>query len=488
MFIVMLSPECAPVAKVGGLGDVVHGLSRELAVRGNAVELILPMFDCLDYDKILDLQKSYADLRVPFHDTHIHCDVYFGIVDELRCFFIKPHSAENFFDRGRLYGEKDDPERFAFFSRAALEFLLDSGKQPDIIHCHDWQTGLVPVLFYEIYVDLGLHHPRICYTLHNVRHQGVTGEGVLRQAGLNPTSMLTPDRLLDHTHPDAANLMKGGIVYANFVTTVSPRYAEEIRHTELGEGLQDTLDRHGDKVGGVLNGVDYGVWNPQTDPFLAAHYNADDLTEKATNKEALRERLLIQDAFKPIVAVVSRLDRQKGADLIRHAAFYSLANHAQFVLLGSAMEEELNAAFWGLKHYLNDNPDCHLEIGYDEALSHQIYAGADMLVIPSVYEPCGLTQMIAMRYGTVPVVRNTGGLADTVFDANYSQVPFEQRNGYVFNDLTPDGLESALSRGIGLWYRYPEYFRQLRVNGMNQDLSWHQPASDYMNIYTHIRG
>jgi starch synthase len=195
---------------------------------------------------------------------------------------------------------------------------------------------------------------------------------------------------------------------------------------------------------------------------------------------------MINDAFKPIVAVVSRLDRQKGADLIRHAAFYSLANHAQFVLLGSAAEEELNAAFWGLKHYLNDNPDCHFEIGYDEELSHQIYAGADMLVIPSVYEPCGLTQMIAMRYGTVPVVRNTGGLADTVFDANYSDVPFEQRNGFVFSELTTEGLESALSRGIGLWHRYPEYFRQLRTNGMNQDLSWNNPGRDYLNIYEHI--
>ncbi len=487
MFIVMVSPECAPVAKVGGLGDVVHGLSRELAIRGNQVELILPMYDCMKFDRIHDLQKAHADLWVPFHDAWIHCDVYFGIVDDLKCFFIKPNSTERFFDRGRFYGETDDPERFAFFSRAILEFLLKSGKSPDIIHCHDWQTGLVPVLLYEVYNGLGLQHPRACYTLHNVGHQGVTGEHILRQAGLDPVAMMTPERLLDHTHANAVNLMKGGIVYSNFTTTVSPRYSEEIRHSELGEGLQDTLNRHSAKVGGVLNGVDYNAWNPQTDTHIAANYSADDLKDKVINKKALRQRLLIQDAFKPIVAVVSRLDRQKGADLIRHAAFYSLANHAQFVLLGSAAEEELNAAFWGLKHYLNDNPDCHLEIGYDEDLAHQIYAGADMLVIPSVYEPCGLTQMIAMRYGTVPVVRNTGGLADTVFDANYSEVPFEQRNGYVFNDLTPEGLESALSRGIGLWYRYPEYFRQLRQNGMHQDLSWNRPGSDYMNIYQMIR-
>jgi starch synthase len=487
MHIVMMSPECAPVAKVGGLGDVVHGLSRELALRGNTVELILPMYDCLKYDRIQDLRQFATDLWVPYYDQWIHCDVHAGSVDDLECFFIKSNSQERFFDRGKFYGETDDPNRFAFYCRAALEFLLKRGQQPDIIHCHDWQTGLVPVLLYEIYSQLGLNHPRVCYTLHNVGHQGVTGEQVLRQVRLDPARLLIPERLLDHTHAEAVNLMKGGIVYANYVTTVSPRYAEEIRHSELGQGLQETLELHGDKVGGVLNGIDYDSWNPQNDSHLAAGYSAEDLSGKLKNKKALRQRLLLQDAFKPIVAVVSRLDRQKGADLIRHAAFYSLANHAQFVLLGSAAEEELNAAFLGLKHYLNDNPDCHLEIGYDEDLSHKIYGGADILVIPSVYEPCGLTQMIAMRYGTVPVVRNTGGLADTVFDANYSEVPFEQRNGYVFNELTAEGLESAMSRAIGLWYRYPEYFRQLRINGMQRDLSWHQPGSDYLTIFEDIR-
>jgi starch synthase len=487
MHIVMLSPECAPVAKVGGLGDVVHGLSRELAQRGHRVELILPRYDCLQAERIENLQQSAAELWVPHYDQWIHCEVHTGRVDEIDASFIKPNSQEGFFDRGKFYGETDDPNRFAWFCRAALEFLFKRGEQPDILHCHDWQTALVPVLLYERYSQLGLTHPRVCYTLHNVGHQGVTGDQVLRQVGLDPARLMIPERLLDHTHANAINLMKGGIVYANFVTTVSPRYAQEIRHSELGQGLQDTLERHADKLGGVLNGIDYTTWNPQTDPHLSVNYGSDNLSDKLKNKKALRQRLMLRDLFKPIVAVVSRLDRQKGADLIRHAAFYSLANHAQFVLLGSAAEEELNAAFWGLKQYLNDNPDCHLEIGYDEALSHKIYAGADILVIPSVYEPCGLTQMIAMRYGMVPVVRNTGGLADTVFDANYAEVPFEQRNGYVFDELTPEGLESALSRAIGLWYRYPEYFRQLRLNGMQRDLSWRQPAGEYLKIFERIK-
>ena len=200
MYVVMVTPECAPVAKVGGLADVVQGLSYELSIRGNDVEVILPKYDCMRYDHVWGLTKSYADLWVPFHDRRVHCDVYFGFVHGLKCFFIDPHFERNFFNRGVFYGHEDDHERFAFFCRAALEFLLKSGKRPDVIHAHDWQTGLVPVLLYETYAHLGMHDARVCYTLHNVHHQGLTGEYILRQAGLNPAALMTPDRLLDD-HP-----------------------------------------------------------------------------------------------------------------------------------------------------------------------------------------------------------------------------------------------------------------------------------------------
>jgi starch synthase len=487
MHIAMIGSECAPLAKAGGLGDMVHGLSRELAARGHNVEVILPKYDVLRYGRIWEMAKAYPGLWVPFHDQWIHCDVHFGLADGVKFYLIEAHSTHNFFNRGRVYGERDDPERFAFFSRAALEFLFKAGKHPDVLHCHDWQTGLVPVLLYEIYQSYGMTHPRVCYTLHNVGHQGVTGEHVLRQVGLNPRALMTADRLLDHSHRGAVNLMKGGIVFSNFVTTVSPRYALEVRQTELGRGLQPTLNTHAGKFGGVLNGIDYDIWNPETDPVIARHYGPGSLKEKYRNKEALRRRLMLQDAFRPIVTVVTRLDRQKGADLIQHAVHYSVANDCQFVLLGAATEPALEEAFWRLKRQYNDHPDCHLEIGYDEELAHQIYAGADIMVIPSVYEPCGLTQMIAMKYGVVPVVRNTGGLADTVFDANYSDRDFYARNGYVFTDSSTAGLESALKRALGLWHRYPEYFAQLRVNAMQADYSWNHPAQHYLDIYAHLR-
>ena len=488
MYIVMITSECAPVAKVGGLADVVFGLSHELEIRGNDVEIILPKYDCLRYDHIYGLQEVYRDLWVPFYDHSVHCTVFFGFVHGRKCFFIEPHSNRNLFNRGIFYGHHDDPERFAFFSRAALEFLLKAGKRPDIIHCHDWQTGLVPVLLYDIYKNLGMTHPRVCYTLHNLKHQGVTGEFILRAAGLNnPGHYMHPDRLQDNANRSAINLMKAGIVYSNFVTTVSPKYAWEIKHTDLSYGFGHTLHVHGNKFGGILNGIDYEVWNPEIDSHIPYKYGIDNLNEKYRDKEALRHRLMLRHDYKPIIAYIGRLEHQKGVELIRHGIFYALAHGSQFVLLGSSPEAGTNNYFWHLKHQLNDNPDCHLEVGYNEELAHLIYAGADMIIVPSLFEPCGLTQMIALKYGTVPLVRDTGGLSDTVFDADHAYKPYNERNGYVFRDFNYHGLESAMHRAIGMWYAYPHHFRELMLNGMRYDFSWNHPGQHYLNVYEYIR-
>jgi len=335
---------------------------------------------------------------------------------------------------------------------------------------------------------MGMHHPRACLTIHNFKHQGVTGQEILRATGLNrPEYFMHYERMGDNHHPGAVNLLKGGIVYSNFVTTVSPRYAWEIQHTDQGKGLQDLLLKHRDKFGGVLNGIDYSVWSPELDDHIPTRFGPEALPRKARNKSALREQLGLAEAFKPIVSVVSRLDRQKGVDLILHGVRYALANDCQVVLLGSAPDPAVDAEFQRLKAETEASPDCHLELAYDEELSHLIYAGSDMILIPSVYEPCGLTQMIAMKYGVVPIVRRVGGLADTVFDANYSDKPFDVRNGYVFDELTESDLESAMGRAIGLWFRHPEYFRQLRVNGMRADNSWARPARQYLDIYDHLK-
>ena len=488
MYIVQISPELAPVAKVGGLADVVFGLSNELELRGNHVEIILPKYDCLRYDHIWDLTEVYEDLWVPWYGGAIHCTVYFGHVHGRKCYFIEPHSQDNFFNRGCVYGFNDDVMRFAFFCRAAMEFLFKAGKHPDIIHCHDWQTALVPVLLYEIYQHLGMTHPRVCYTIHNFKHQGVVDAEVLYATGLNrPEYYFHYDRLQDNWNPHALNLMKGGIVYSNFVTTVSPTYAVETKDGGQGFGLEPTLHIHHQKYGGVVNGIDYNVWNSEIDHHIPVNYGIDNLDDKYKNKIALRHRLMLADNEKPIVAFIGRLDPQKGLELVRHAIFYTLQQYGQFVLLGSSPDEQINGYFWGLKHELNESPDCHLEIGFDEELSRLIYAGADMIIVPSRFEPCGLTQLIAMRYGTIPVVRQVGGLADTVHDKDFSDRPLHERNGYVFKDYDFPGLESALGRAIRCYYDFPGHFRELMKNAMRCDYSWKNPGQDYLNIYDLIR-
>ncbi|WP_255556682.1 glycogen synthase GlgA [Methylococcus sp. Mc7] len=488
LFVVHITPELAPVAKVGGLADVVFGLGRELEIRGNHVEIILPKYDCMRHDQIWGLQRTFDDLWVPWYGGAIHCSVYFGFVHGRKCFFIEPHSQDNFFNRGAVYGFHDDILRFAFFSRAAMEFLWKSGKHPDIIHCHDWQTALVPVYLYEIYQPMGMGHPRVCFTIHNFKHQGVTGAQVLHASGLNrPEYYFHYDRLRDNHKPHAINLMKGGIVYANFVTTVSPRYAMEAKDRGQGFGLEPTLHIHHMKYGGVVNGIDYDVWNPESDPHIPVHFGVDTIEGKYADKKALRDRLLLADNEKPIVSFVGRLDPQKGIELIRHALFYTLGQGGQFVLLGSSPDGAINGYFWGLKRQFNDNPDCHLEIGYNEELAHLVYAGSDIMVVPSRFEPCGLTQLIAMRYGTIPVVREIGGLADTVIDKDFSHRALHERNGYVFRDYDERGLESALGRAIACYYQYPDHFRELMKNAMRYDYSWNHPGQDYLNIYDYIR-
>ena len=487
LFVVMITPELAPVAKIGGLADVVFGLTRELEIRGNAVEIILPKYDCLRWDHIRDFQPVFHDLWVPWYDGAVHCTVYFGFVHDRKCFFIEPHSQDRFFDRGKVYGDADDTLRFAFFSRAAMEFLLRSGKHPDIIHCHDWQTALAPVFLYEIYQHLGMVNSRVCYTIHNFRHQGLCSGDLLRAAGLNRPEHFFNQTRLGWIAPDCLNLMKGGIVYSNFVTTVSPTYAGEAKDHGNAFGLEPVLHTHHIKYGGVLNGIDCEVWNPASDPHLPARFDVGNLEGKYHNKRALRERFLLSDNERPIVAYVGRLDPQKGLDLVRHAIFYCVNHGAQFVLLGSAPEERINEHFHRIKDEINENPDSHIEVGFEEELSRLIYAGADMILVPSRFEPCGLTQLIGMRYGTIPIVRSVGGLADTVFDKDYSDKPLSQRNGYVFHHDDHLGLESALARAIACYYMYPEHFRHLIVNAMKSDYSWNVPGQHYLNIYDHIR-
>ncbi|MGF1675601.1 MAG: glycosyltransferase, partial [Rivularia sp. (in: cyanobacteria)] len=275
---------------------------------------------------------------------------------------------------------------------------------------------------------------------------------------------------------------------SNAVTTVSPHHAWEAHHTDVGCGLSHTLHLHQDKFCGILNGIDNHFWNPETDRYIPEHYSIDNIDAKTENKKALRERLLLREVDKPIVAYIGRLDAQKGVHLVHHGIYHALYKDAQFVLLGSATGADINAQFQHEKNFLNDNPDVHLELGFNEELAHLIYAGADMIIVPSNYEPCGLTQMIGLKYGTVPIVRAVGGLVNTVFDRDYdSTKPPEKRNGYVFNDMDYHAVEFAMERALWLWYNEKDQYRMLVKQGMEYDYSWNQPASDYLDVYESIR-
>lgn len=487
MHIIIITPECAPVATVDGLADTVFGLSRELNQRGHQIDIILPKYDCLRYDCIQNLSVNGTDFSVIWNNEIVSCIAFYGKLNEVNCIFIDANSPHNFFNRNAYYGFPDDDLRFAFFSKAALEFLKISNIQPDIIHSHNWQTALVPILLHEYYRYHGLNQARTCHTIHDFKYQGIITDAVLTAVGLNADEYHTEERMQDSSNYAALNLTKGAINFADFITTVSTRYAWEVRFTDQGYGLGHVLFYKREKFGGIVNGLDCAAWNPRTDPTLQYNYDIDNIDSKYGNKWILRQQFGLQDEFKPIIAYIGNLSSQHGVHLIRHALFYTLEHGAQFVLLGIGTEPGINEEFLQLKYNLRDNPNCYLELSFNENLARLVYAGADIIIIPSVVEPCGSSQLIALRYGTIPVVHGAGGLIDTVFDRDYSDKPPELRNGYLFHDPDYPGLESAMQRAIGLWYSFPSEFRQLMRNGMRQDVSWTQPAQNYLNIYQYIQ-
>ncbi|KAL5054680.1 hypothetical protein RYX36_035362 [Vicia faba] len=395
LHVIHIAAEMAPVAKVGGLGDVVSGLSKALQKKGHLVEIVLPKYDCMQYDRIGDLRALDVVIESYFDGQLFKNKIWVGTIEGLPVYFIEPHHPDKFFWRGDFYGERDDFRRFSYFSRVALEFLLQAGKKPDIIHCHDWQTAFIAPLYWDVYVPKGLNSARICFTCHNFEYQGTAAASELESCGLDSQHLNRPDRMQDNSAHDRVNSVKGGVVYSNIVTTVSPTYGQEVRTAEGGKGLHSTLSTHSKKFIGVLNGIDTDIWNPATDPFLEVQYNANDLQGKSENKEALRRNLGLSsaDVKRPLVGCITRLVPQKGVHLIRHAIYLTLELGGQFVLLGSSPVPHIQREFEGIANHFKNHDHIRLILKYDESLSHTIYAASDMFIIPSIFEPCGLTQV-----------------------------------------------------------------------------------------------
>lgn len=497
MHIIGIASELAPLAKVGGLADVLLGLSRELSWKGHDVDIIIPKYDCLDSSQIRDINIASSDLMSYYEGEWFSNTIWMGWVENLKVYFIAPHHPRYFFNRGCFYGCDDDVERFLYFSRTAIEFLYKKQIRPDILHLHDWQTAIAAPLYYDMYRELGFNGPKIVFTIHNFEYQGRCGAKELEKIGLDPKEYMVPEKLQDNVYPEALNLLKGGIVYSDFFTTVSPRYAEEVKTAEGGKGLESTVIKHQDKFEGILNGIDYSYWNPEVDRYLPVHYSAREepahkkdrntLDQKAYIKKLLRDKLMLDEEYKPIVGCIARLVPQKGVDLIKHALKYSLKKGGQFVLLGSSPIPEIAADFQELKRQYDGHPDVHLILHHQEELAHNIFAASDMLIVPSIFEPCGLTQMIALKYGTIPIVRRTGGLADTIFDVDNSGKPFDETNGYTFDSPDTAGIESAMDRAFDCWFNHPDKWRKLMINGMNIDFSWNKSSNLYLEIYKKLK-
>lgn len=495
MHIFHIATELAPIAKVGGLADVLYGLSRELVRSGHQVEILIPKYDSIDFSRLKQLKVEMREVACIEGTQEIHNSVWSAELDGLRVLLLEPHHPLYYFGRGKIYGCEDDIERFTYFCTAALEYLMKRGSFPDILHLHDWPTALVAPLCKEIYNPLGLKTEAVMLTIHNLEYQSKCHPQKIARIGLRGENPLIREKMQDQTLQGTINILKGGIEYADFVTTVSPSYEKEIKTVAGGAGLDGVLVKHQKKLKGILNGIDADFWNPEKDPLLIKRYKTDGLRSSADlkqvhegkreNRKQLRTHFGLKEENAPLVASVTRLSKQKGPELILYTLNRTVKKGGQFVLLGSDHGSIIEKQFLDLQGL---DKRVGISIDSDEALAHLIFAAADMLIIPSRYEPCGLTQMIALRYGTIPLVRRTGGLADTVFDIDTSDLPKEQRNGFNFDFYDTGGIDWVLDRAFECWTKERAKWEQLMLNGARKDFSWKEPARAYVDLYHSLLG
>ena len=476
MQVVFASAEAAPFVKTGGLGDVAGSLPRALVAAGADVIVMVPKYGTIA-SEYTDRMEHVADFYVSLGWRNEYCGLERLVIDGVTYLFI---DNERYFKRDYPYGFFDDGERFAFFSKAVTESLqhLPEGFQCDVLHCNDWHTALAPVFLREFYQGLPLYERvKTVFSIHNIAFQGQYADTILNDI-LGMAHIPNAARQL-RCDEHSINYMQGALDYSDAITTVSPSYAWEIQTPEYGEGLDGILRRRSNVLSGILNGIDTDAWNPATDPMIHANYSAADMSGKKACKAALQEELGLEVRDdRPLMVMVTRLTRQKGMDLVTYALDRILSGGVQVAVLGTGDYEE------PMRYFANKYPGtCAARITFDNALSHRMYAGADMFLMPSLFEPCGLSQMIAMRYGTLPVVRETGGLRDTV--APYNQFTGEG-TGFTFANFNGDEMGDAVFRGARLYWDDHAAWDQLVQNAMAADFSWVRSADEYMNLYHNL--
>jgi starch synthase len=467
--VLVATAELAPFAKIGGVADVAAALSKELRHLGHDVRVVLPRYRQVDIGRY-GLRPVVSDLQVPLGTDKIPATIYEGRLGEIVVYFI---DCPPLYDRDGMFGFGDDDARAVFFDRALLEMLPALQFKPDIIHSHDWFPALVPNLLDRVYTSDFYSEIATALTIHNLSAQGIFGFGALMLAGLQEWGLL---KLGFPGLDNIVNMLGRGIHNADVVNTVSERYAKEIQTPEYGEGMDEMLRRNTHKLHGIVNGIDYEIFDPERDPYIPHHYSADQPQAKALNRAALRAELGLEDVSQPLCAIVSRFYDVKGLDLIEQAAPKLLALGLQLVVIGTG-DRRYEDMFrrWAAEH----PRQVAVSIGFDPALVQRIYAGADMLWMPSRFEPCGLAQLIALRYGTVPVVRATGGLADTVRD--YDPVA-ETGNGFRFDAYDAWQFFAAVVRAAET-FRHPKSWAWLVQHDMREDVSWSRSAQRYSQLY-----
>ena len=474
--ILMCSSEAAPFAKTGGLGDVLGALPQALAKLGNDVRVVLPKYGCIPHEYVEKMEFKFF-IYIPLGWRRKYCGVFSLQKDGVTFYFV---DNEYYFGDPYLY-KWNDLERFAFYDKACLEIIRHLDFKPDIIHCHDWQAGMISVLLNAYFQrDLFYLGIKTVFTIHNLRYQGIYSMDIVSDFFSLGQEFFTDDKLEFH---GCANLLKGGIVYSDYVTTVSPTYAEEIKTSLGGEKLDGLLSARGQSLYGIINGIDTDVYNPKTDKYIFENYDLRNLiSKKKENKVKLQQQLgLPQDAEKAVIGIVSRLVDQKGFDIIAEAMGELMNMDIQLIVLGtgdSKYEEMFKNSAWYNPQKMSAN------ITFSNELAHKIYAGADILLMPSMFEPCGLSQMIAMRYGTIPIVRETGGLKDSVQPFNEFT---GEGTGFSFLPYRAHDMIHTIKLALR-FFAEKETWVPLMKRAMKEDFSWTASAKKYDEMYNQLLG
>ncbi len=474
--VAFIGSECYPFVKTGGLGDVMSALPKSLAKLNCDVKVIIPRYKCIPqkFQEKMEYKGSFSmDLCADGKQYYVGIMEYQedGVVYD----FI---DNDEFFSWGNPYTNLiDDIPKFCYFGKAALAALNYLDWTPDVVHCHDWQAALVPLYLRTCFKDSNVGRASCVLTIHNLRFQGIYDRKTIQYWSGLPDYVFNKDCLTQNWLD--ANMLKGGITYSNVVTTVSNTYAGEIQTEEYGEGLEEHLRYHHNKLVGIVNGIDTDIWNPATDKLLAAPYDSQNVIEnKKANKKALQESLGLEvDDHKIVIGLISRLTNQKGLDLVNNVIPHIMDEHTQVVVLGTG-DAEYEDAFRYYENQYKGNFCAY--IAYNENVAHNIYAGCDALLVPSRFEPCGLTQLISMRYGSVPIVRETGGLKDTVQPYNLFD---NTGNGFTFDRYESGLLYDAINRAKTLYFESRPYWDDMVVRNMNKDVSWEQSAKHYKDMY-----